>query len=116
MAAREVLEGGVRGGSGTQKFVYQKWPDKIFPMVHFVFSHDDHFGLEGGGVQGVVAPPPPMVYGHSNTSLVPAHTLVAAPAAINACRFTAGWWLGIAHARPETARNRWMATDSSIGR
>ena len=35
--------------SWTQKFVYQKWPDKSFPIVNhldFVFSN---FGLEGGG-------------------------------------------------------------------
>ena len=30
------------GGSG--KIVYQKWPDKIFPMVNFDFSRD-----AGGG-------------------------------------------------------------------
>ena len=41
---REVLEG---GGLGPKKFVYQKWPDKILPMVNFVFSHDRHFGLGG---------------------------------------------------------------------
>ena len=35
-------------GSGTQKFVYQKWHDRIFPIVNFVSSHDGHFGLEGG--------------------------------------------------------------------
>ena len=52
-AGREVLEGGERGGgSGTQNFVYQKWPDQIFPMVSFVVSHDGHFGLEGGGAGG----------------------------------------------------------------
>ena len=38
------------GGVGTQTFVYQKWPDKIFPMVNFVFSHDGQFGLGGGGL------------------------------------------------------------------
>ena len=41
-----------RGRSGTQKFVYQKWPDQIFPVVNFVFSHDGVFGLEGGGSRG----------------------------------------------------------------
>ena len=43
--------GGVGGGGGseTQKFVYQKWPNKIFLMVNFVLSSDGHFGLEGGG-------------------------------------------------------------------
>ena len=45
---REVLEGG-EGGSGSQKFVYQKWPDQIFPTVNFGFSHDGPFGLGGGG-------------------------------------------------------------------
>ena len=44
--AKDVLEER-RGGSGTQKFVYQKWPDKIFPMVNFVFSHYRHFGRGG---------------------------------------------------------------------
>ena len=33
-----MLEGEEGGGSGTQKLVYQKWPDKIFPTVNFVFS------------------------------------------------------------------------------
>ena len=44
-----VLEGGGgRGrGLGTQKFVYQKWPDQIFPIRNFVCSHDGHFGLRG---------------------------------------------------------------------
>ena len=37
--------------SGTQQFVHQKWPDKIFPMVKFVFSHDGHLGLGLGAVQ-----------------------------------------------------------------
>ena len=37
--------------------MYQKWPNKIFPLVDFVFSHDDPFGLEGGG--GLGEPPPP---------------------------------------------------------
>ena len=53
-SAREVLEGRGGGGggrgSGTQKFVYQKWHDQIFLIVNFVFSHEGHSGLEGGGV------------------------------------------------------------------
>ena len=54
---REVFEvGGGGGGSGTQKFVHQKWPDQIFPIVCFVLSHDDHFGF-WGGVQGGTPPP-----------------------------------------------------------
>ena len=39
-------------GSGAQKFVYRKWPDHIFPVVNFVFSHCGHCGLEGGGPRG----------------------------------------------------------------
>ena len=61
-------EGG-RGGSGTQNFVYRKWPHQIFPTVNFVFSRDGPFGLGGGGGKGEVTPPPPMVYGHANTFL-----------------------------------------------
>ena len=49
------------GAKGGLKFVYQKWPNQIFPFVNFVPSHDGHFGLEGGGVQGG--------YGHFNTSV-----------------------------------------------
>ena len=41
------------GGFWTRKFVYQKWPNRIFPTVNFVFSHDGHFGLGGGGVEGL---------------------------------------------------------------
>ena len=44
------------GGSGTQNFVYQKWPDKIFLTVNFGFSHDGHFGLGAGGGLGGVPP------------------------------------------------------------
>ena len=35
-SSREVLDGG-EGGSGTQKFVYQKRPDQMSPIVNFVF-------------------------------------------------------------------------------
>ena len=49
------LTGG--GGSGTQKFVYQKSPDKILPVANFVFPHDGNFGLGGGG--GSRGDPPP---------------------------------------------------------
>ena len=35
------------GGSGTQKFMYQKWPCQIFPLVNFVFSHNGCLGLGG---------------------------------------------------------------------
>ena len=46
------------GGSGKQKFVNQKWPDQIFRMINFVFSHNGHFGPErgrGGGPPTVVS-------------------------------------------------------------
>ena len=46
--------GGGGGESGTQKFVYQKWLDKVFPLVNFVFSPGDHFGLWGGSRGGGV--------------------------------------------------------------
>ena len=39
--------------------MYQKWPDQIFPIVNFVFSHYGHFGLgRGGGGFGKGVPPP----------------------------------------------------------
>ena len=49
--------------------MYQKWPDQIFPIVNFVFSHDGHFGLgrgEGGFGGGV---PPPLVFNYSKEAL-----------------------------------------------
>ena len=52
---RDVLEERRGGGFGTQKYVHQKWPDQIIPMVNFVLSHDGDFGLEGGG--GGITPP-----------------------------------------------------------
>ena len=55
------------GGSGTQKFVYQKWPYKIFSVVNFVFPTMVTLVRGGGGGAGH---PLPMVYGHSNPSLV----------------------------------------------
>ena len=46
------------GGFGTQKFVSKKWPDQILPIVNFLFSHDGHFGLRGGGGYGGARPAP----------------------------------------------------------
>ena len=40
------------GWSGTQKFMYQRWPDKMFPIANFVCPHDDPFGLGGRGFRG----------------------------------------------------------------
>ena len=49
-------------GSGTQKFVYQRWPNQICPTVNFIFSHDAHFGLGGSSCacrgSNVSLPPP----------------------------------------------------------
>ena len=42
-AASEVPS--LRPGGWGHKFVYQKWPDQVFPFVNFVFSNDGHFGL-----------------------------------------------------------------------
>ena len=58
------------GGGREPKNGAPKMTDQIFPIANFVFSHDGHFGLGGEGVSGVLPPPPPAVYGHSNTSLV----------------------------------------------
>ena len=69
LLARPGGGGGLEGGTGGSRFVYQKWPDKIFPVGIFVFFHNGHFGLEGGGGPAPPPPPPPMVYGNSNTSL-----------------------------------------------
>ena len=66
-------QGGGEGGRGfwTQNLVYQKWPDQIFPIVNFVFSHYGHFGLGrgGGGFGGGV--PPPLVFNYSKEALPP---------------------------------------------
>ena len=50
---RAVLNGR-RGGVWDPKIVYQNMACKGFPFVNFVISNNDHFGLEGGGVQGSV--------------------------------------------------------------
>ena len=42
------------------KLVYQKWPDKIFPMVNVVYSHDGQLGL-GRGCPSRGNPPPVVV-------------------------------------------------------
>ena len=66
-----LLSRGGEGGRGfwTQNLVYQKWPDQIFPIVNFVFSHYGHFGLGrgGGGFGGGV--PPPLVFNYSKEAL-----------------------------------------------
>ena len=49
--AGTVLHVGGGGDPGPQ-FVYLKWPDQIFPVVNFIFSHDGHFGRGRGGGQG----------------------------------------------------------------
>ena len=59
----EASEGG-EGGSGTQKCVYQKWPD--FPNGGFRFFSRWSLWFGAGGGGGL---PPPVVYGHSNPFL-----------------------------------------------
>ena len=49
--------------------MYQKWPDQIFPIVNFVFSHYGHFGLGRGGGGFGGAPPPPLVFNYSKEAL-----------------------------------------------
>ena len=49
VGAGKYSKRGAWGGGGGQKVVYQKWPGQIFPIANFVFSHDGHFGLVGGG-------------------------------------------------------------------
>ena len=40
----EALEGEDGGGGlGPKSCAPKKWPDKIFPIVNFVLSHDGHF-------------------------------------------------------------------------
>ena len=48
-------QGGGEGGRGfwTQNLVYQKWPDQIFPIVNFVFSH---YRGGGGFRPGTISP------------------------------------------------------------
>ena len=79
--------------------MYQKWPDQIFPIVNFVFSHNGHFGLGRGegvlgegspplwvliipkkpcprGVGQCLGPPPPLCDGHPPPpSLCPRHSM-----------------------------------------
>ena len=61
LQGRASFEQGGGGGRGfwTQNLVYQKWPDQIFPIVNFVFSHYGHFGLGRGGGGFGGGPPPP---------------------------------------------------------
>ena len=39
--------------------MFQKWPNTIFPVVHFGFSIYSHFGLVGGGGGGLGPPQGP---------------------------------------------------------
>ena len=63
-------------GSGTQKFVHQKWHSH-FPNGRFrSFPRWSLWSGGGGGVQGG---PPSIVQGHSNTSLATAPALYMPP-------------------------------------
>ena len=80
---RDVSEGG-EGGAGPTSLCTKNGATRFSPFVNFVVSLCSRFGLEGGrGVQGAyplcdissgrcwggATPPPPVEYGHSNTSL-----------------------------------------------
>ena len=56
-------------GFWTQNLVHQKWPDQIFPIVNFVFSHYGHFGLGRGGGGFGGRGPPPLVLNYSKEAL-----------------------------------------------
>ena len=80
-----LLSRGGEGGRGfwTQNLVYQKWPDQIFPVANFVFSHDGHFGLgRGGGGFWGRAPHPPLVFNYSKEALVGTVALGSYPSAV----------------------------------
>ena len=47
--AVDGTERGEGGGVGSQKLVYHKWPDQIFPTANLAFSDDGPFGLGGRG-------------------------------------------------------------------
>ena len=68
-------------GGVTQKSVYQKWPDQIFPIVILFFPTMVTLVLGGGGrVQRSRGPLPPKVYGHLKSSLVPTPLFKRRPA------------------------------------
>ena len=50
------MRGGGWGGAGAQNVVHQKWPNQIFPIVNFVFSHDGPFFGQGGPGGGGLLP------------------------------------------------------------
>ena len=56
--------GGVAGrlliGGGGPKCAYHKWPNRIFPTLNSVLSHDWSLWPKGEGIWGG-APPPPCV-------------------------------------------------------
>ena len=43
LLARRIIE------DARRRVPYQKWPNQIFSIVNFVFPHDGHFRLGGGG-------------------------------------------------------------------
>ena len=70
-AASKEKSGGV---SGTQKFVYQNWPDQIFPTLNFVLPpRRPLWSGGGGGPGGCRPPPPPMSHGVRPFQYVPGH-------------------------------------------
>ena len=43
---RTLEERKAAGGGGGGGLGHQQWPDTVFPLAHFVFPRDGHFGLE----------------------------------------------------------------------
>ena len=49
-------EEGEGGGSGTQKYVYQKCPKSIFPFANCIFPHHE-IRVQAGGGSRLASPP-----------------------------------------------------------
>ena len=77
-------EGGGGGrGSRTQKFMYQKWPNPVFPSVNFILSHYEIW-VPGG------TPPPLVTVSRSNTALGAAPRCTA-PSFLTGGEWVRGW-------------------------
>ena len=72
--------GGGGRGSRTQKFMYQKWPNPVFPSVNFILSHYEIW-VPGG------TPPPLVTVSRSITALG------AAPRCTAPSFLTGGGWV-----------------------
>ena len=94
--------GGGEGGFGTQTFVYQKWPDKTFPIVNFIFFFDGHWSGGGGGMTMCQASP-----SNPRTPLAP----IPAPHLYGAAALSKR---PIANSRPRVTRARPWPRDHTV--